>query len=302
MSNVEKSFAWNIDAETFVSAVLTKVPQPKTRKKRKSKMRRGAGALAEVVTMDSVPSHISIGPFQSCNNTMESREADNTPGGAVDIEGCQFSLSHAEEVADTHAVDEVVGSSSHYQGEATAHEQHIDSYFQRLHESMSEQGFAEEFIAHLSFIRTGAASCSQEIHNSNQGDCPIPTEVVSMCDVRSDVVPSPAGADTESSESSGELPLEEGADTESSGSSGELRDVSRTNTLDFIHDLVLEYAQTTPEAMGWIRVEKVIGGARSMGIPLHESMDAMQTWCALNVMCMSPEYDQIRFLVTPLLS
>ena len=165
---------------------------------------------------------------------------------------------------------------------------------------MSEQGFAEEFIAHLSFIRTGAASCSQEIHNSNQGDCPIPTEVVSMCDVRSDVVPSPAGADTESSESSGELPLEEGADTESSGSSGELRDVSRTNTLDFIHDLVLEYAQTTPEAMGWIRVEKVIGGARSMGIPLHESMDAMQTWCALNVMCISPEYDQIRFLVTPM--
>ena len=61
---------------------------------------------------------------------------------------------------------------------------------------------------------------------------------------------------------------------------------------------MLEYAQTTSEAMDWTRVENVIGGARSMGIPSHESMDAMQTWCALNVMCMSPEYDQIRFLVT----
>ena len=65
VSNVEKSFAWNIDAETFVPAVLTKVPQPKTRKKRKSKMRRGAGAPAEVVSMESVPSLISIGPSQS---------------------------------------------------------------------------------------------------------------------------------------------------------------------------------------------------------------------------------------------
>ena len=256
-------------------------------------MRRGAGAPAEVVSMDSVPSHISIGPFQSCNNTK-----DNTPGGAADIEGCQLSFSHAEEVADTHDVNEVVGSSSHYQGEATVL---IHSYYQSLQHSIAQEGFANAWIAHLA-LSTGVGCAIPERAIEN-----LQADADALCDFCDSSCQ--AGADTESSESSGELPLEEGSETESSGSSGEPRDVlgelggtrgNRSNILDIIHDLVLEYAQTTSEAMGWIRVENVIGGARSMGIPSHESMDAMQTWCALNVMCISPEYDQIRFLVAPM--
>ena len=136
----------------------------------------------------------------------------------------------------------------------------IQSYYQGLRESMTEQGFADKFLSHLT-LSSGVESLA-------------PESVIEQLK---------AGIET-LSDGCDSLFLDGGSTVESS----DLDDPSDVNLLDFVYDTVVDIASGQGDTTDWVSMRLIFDEAKRNQICSASCMDALQTWVSLNAMIVSP--------------
>ncbi len=136
----------------------------------------------------------------------------------------------------------------------------IHSYYQGLKESIAEQGFPDKLLTHLA-LTTGGGRLTPEL-------------VIEQLEAGVDAL----------SDSSDSAPLSGGSRADNS----DYDNPSDANILDFVHDAVVSIANSQGDTTDWVGIGLVFDEARKRQISSYLCMDAIQNWCSLNVMIISP--------------